>query len=261
MIISLTKKILDSLTKTELEIVKFINDHEMQMTTLSIVDIAEETFSSPSTVSRAIRKCGLNGFNELRHRLTMSNENQQLQHLGEIMDKSVIEARNLVERISVELILQIAKEILSAKRIYVLTRGPTDFVGQEFSFKLQLLDMNSIAINDPKIMCIKSENMRAGDLGIIFSLNGKTPELLEVARNITGNSGKLVSCCCNEYSDLATTSDYFVEGYRHHHTAFTDFEVASRVSLYMISRILTDYLVGYRNGLVQSDENQGKLNF
>ncbi|MFI3172438.1 MAG: MurR/RpiR family transcriptional regulator [Eubacteriales bacterium] len=255
MIITLTKEILKTLSKTELEIVKFINDNEAQMAKLSIVDIAEETFSSPSTVSRAIRKCGLNGFNELRHRLTVTNENQELQHLGEIMDKSVIEARNLVERISVNLILEIAKEILNAKRIYVLTRGPTDYVGEEFSFKLQLLDMDSMSINDPNIMLKKSLVMGEGDLTIIFSLNGGTPELIESAKNIAGTAGKVVSCCCNEYSELATVSDYFVEGYRHQHIAIKDFEVSSRVSLYMISRIITDYLVGYKNGIFKINEN------
>ena len=64
MIISVDYEILKDLTKTELEIVKFININENRLSELSIVEIAEETFSSPSTVSRAIRKCKINGFNE-----------------------------------------------------------------------------------------------------------------------------------------------------------------------------------------------------
>lgn len=51
---------------------------------MSIVDIAFETYSSPSTVSRAIRKCGINGFNELRYRLTEKEGNAQIQNMGEI---------------------------------------------------------------------------------------------------------------------------------------------------------------------------------
>ena len=63
MIIPLDTNTLERLTKTELEIIQFINSHEEELPELSIVDIAFETYSSPSTVSRAIRKCGLNGFN------------------------------------------------------------------------------------------------------------------------------------------------------------------------------------------------------
>ena len=69
MIINLNENIIKKLTKTEYEIVKFINNNQKILQDLSIVDIAFETFSSPATVSRAIRKCGINGFNELRYKL------------------------------------------------------------------------------------------------------------------------------------------------------------------------------------------------
>ena len=66
MLIEISKEIADRLSKTELGVVRFMNENENKISELSIVEIAFETFSSPSTVSRAIRKCGLNGFNELR---------------------------------------------------------------------------------------------------------------------------------------------------------------------------------------------------
>ena len=86
MIIELSPNILENLSKTELEIVNFINDNEERLSELSIVDIAFETYSSPSTVSRAIRKCGINGFNELRYKLTQKVENKEIHDLNEIMD-------------------------------------------------------------------------------------------------------------------------------------------------------------------------------
>lgn len=48
MIIELSPNILENLSKTELEIVNFINDNEERLSELSIVDIAFETYSSPS---------------------------------------------------------------------------------------------------------------------------------------------------------------------------------------------------------------------
>lgn len=61
MIIEITESIAENLTQTEKSIVKYINQNETKLSRMSIVDIAFETFSSPSTVSRAIRKCGING--------------------------------------------------------------------------------------------------------------------------------------------------------------------------------------------------------
>lgn len=247
MIIPITKDVMESLTKTEMAIVQYINSNEGILTDLSIVDIAEETYSSPSTVSRAIRKCGLNGFNELRHRLTQTTENKELHQLGEILNKSVMEAQILVERISATELLSIAKEILQAKKVYVLSRGPSEFVGEEFCFKLQLLDINAMFINDPDIMRKKAKRMHSDELVFIFSLNGGTPELLDAAQSATACNSKVISCCCNEHSQLFQYSNHYVTGYRHHHIAIKDFEVSSRVSLFMISRIITDYLVGYNS--------------
>ena len=95
----MNKEITEGLSKTELEIVRFINDNEERMPELSIVEIAFDTFSSPSTVSRAIRKCGLNGFNELRYRLTVKAEEKDIQNMGEVMNKSLIEAQRVIEQI------------------------------------------------------------------------------------------------------------------------------------------------------------------
>ena len=46
MIIELSPNILENLSKTELEIVNFINDNEERLSELSIVDIAFEAYTS-----------------------------------------------------------------------------------------------------------------------------------------------------------------------------------------------------------------------
>lgn len=79
MLIELNQEIMEGLSKTEKEIVVFINENEERLAELSIVDISFETFTSPSTVSRAIRKCGINGFNELRYRLTEKESDKNIQ--------------------------------------------------------------------------------------------------------------------------------------------------------------------------------------
>lgn len=247
MIIQINKAIQESLTKTELAIIQYINENVNELHKLSIVDIAEESYTSPSTVSRAIRKCGLHGFNELRHRLNETVDDKELYQLGEIMNKSVIEAQTLIERISVTEVLNISKELLKANRIYVLARGASEYVGEEFSFKLQLMNLNSMFICDPDIMRKKANKVTENDLIFIFSLNGNTQELLDVVQTASLTKCKVISCCCNQHSELFSFSDLYILGYRHKHISITDFEVASRVSLFMISRIITDYLVSYIN--------------
>ena len=136
MIIELSPNILENLSKTELEIVNFINDNEERLSELSIVDIAFETYSSPSTVSRAIRKCGINGFNELRYKLTQKVENKEIHDLNEIMNKSLIEATSVIEHMSLTNLLNILHTMRDAKRknerILIFARGLSELVEQDF---------------------------------------------------------------------------------------------------------------------------------
>ena len=81
MLLPLTSETLASLTKTEREVAQFINQNEDRLSQLSIVDIAYETFSSP-----AIRKCRVNGFNELRYKLASGDQDHQVVEVNEILN-------------------------------------------------------------------------------------------------------------------------------------------------------------------------------
>lgn len=242
MLININQDVLSTLSKTELAIITFINSHVEQLPTLSIVDIAYETYSSPATVSRAIRKCGINGFNELRYKTTTHNKDNDVQHVGEIMNKSLIEVQRLLEQISISDILSVIDVFKNASRIYVLGRGLSEYVGQEFSFKLQLLGFNVVFINDPNIMRIKSERLTPDECLFSFSLNGKTKEIIEACKNAKLLGATVISCYCDETSPLSELSDYRLIGFQHPHIAIPTYEVSSRVCLNMVARIIIDYI-------------------
>lgn len=249
MLIEAASNLLDKLSETEKRVIDFINCHENKLTELSIVDIAFETFSSPSTVSRAIRKCGISGFNELRYKLTLPNESKEMVSINEIMNKSLLEATHCIEQMSISNVLDIIAAIMSAKqqKIYVFSRGLTEQVAREFSLKLELLDFNVTEITDPKIMRTITKTLKTTHLFIIFSLNGETPELVESAKNAAASGSKVITCCCSDQSPLLLYSAYYMIGYKHKNIAIKEFEVTSRLPLFIMSRVLIDYLVEHRD--------------
>ncbi len=249
MLIEMNRERRERLSKTEYEIVRFINENADRLSEFSIVDIAFETYSSPSTVSRAIRKCEINGFNELRTRAIdyMSKERAytQVNNMVDIMNKSLDEIKGSIEQLSSTDILKIIDLIHGSRRIFVLARGLTEYVSEEFALKLQLLDYNVMFIGDPNIMREKTKRLSPQDLVIIFSLNGLTKELLESAENTVERNAGLVSCSCSANTPLNELATVALVGVKHRHIAITDYEVSSRLPLQMISRIITDYLVLY----------------
>ena len=242
MIIPLDTNIIENLTKTELFIIHFINSHEDTLPEMSIVDIALETYSSPSTVSRAIRKCGLNGFNELRYRSGNHAKSEEIQTMNEIFNKTLIEAQAVHERISLTDILAVVRCLNQANQISVFARGLTTYVGQEFSLKLELLDYDVFFTDDPNIMQVKALKLKEKDVLFVLSLNGETKELISSAAAAHQKGNCVISCCCNPQSKLISYSDLSLVGYKHSHQAIKEFEVSSRISLYMICRIIIDYI-------------------
>ena len=70
MIIQINKTVYQSLSESERCVIDFINQNETKIPLLSITSIAEKTFTSPATVTRAIQKCGFQGITELRYKLS-----------------------------------------------------------------------------------------------------------------------------------------------------------------------------------------------
>lgn len=243
MLIAVDRSVLDGLSRTEREIVQFINENEDRLHELSIVDIAEETYSSPASVSRAIRKCGVSGFHELRYKLTAAAKQPEICRMGEVVNNSLLEVQRVIDELSVPTVLRIVESIRAAERILVLGRGLTEYVAEEFGLKLQLLDHNAIVIRDPNIMRTRTARMRPDELLFIFSLGGKTPELIESAQNAALCGAKIVTCCCDGASPLITLSDHAVVGHREQRQDIAGYEVDSRLPLHLLSRIVVDYLI------------------
>lgn len=244
MLINIDKHVMETLSKTELSIIQYINEKEAELSNMSIVDIAFETFSSPATVSRAIRKCGINGFNELRYKLNLPKENKELISINEIMKKTLIEANEVLQRISLKDVLDVVNEIINAfdKQIYVFGRGPTEQFVKEFTLRLQLLGYNVLSTDDPKIM-VKLSQRSNNKLVILFSLKGQTMELIKVAENCYLNKVNLIVITCASDSPLLQYATHYLLGYYHKKIAIKEFDVTSRIPLSMISRIIIDYLV------------------
>ncbi len=58
--------------------------------------------------------------------------------------------------------------IKEAKRIYILARGLTELVAQEFNLKLELLGYNTFLIVDPNIMRKICKTLDKEELVIVF---------------------------------------------------------------------------------------------
>ncbi len=244
MLIQLDQALLDRLTDTEKRVIAFINLNADRISVMSIGDVAEQTYSSPATVSRTIKKCGLSGFAELRYQLARQEQNHQASvAVNEIMSKSLKEVTYTIEQVSTEDVQQAIKEICRAKHIYLLARGISEMVAREFTLKLQLMGFFVFSNYDPLMMQSVTKHLHKGDLVIIFSLSGKTPELVHAAENAASLGGRIICITCGERdTPLAHLAHLTFFGFKHSHVSIKSTDATSRLPLMVISRIIVDYL-------------------
>lgn len=244
MIIEVSNELFEKLTPTEKSVVDYINSNTNKLSNMSIVDVAEESFTSPATVSRTIKKCGFEGFSELRYKISAKEEhNYDSKKVNEILGKSLIEVTKTIENISITNVLNIVKIIKESKRIYILARGLTELVAQEFNLKLQLLGYNTFLIVDPNIMMKICKTIDREDVVIAFSLRSETKEILESVKSAKKSGAMVVTCCCVRKGILEEYSDVTLIGYKQSRTSIKEFEVTSRLPLSIISRAIIDYLI------------------
>lgn len=246
MIIQLTNELERNLTTSEKMVVNYINKNEEIISTMSIVEIADNTFTSPATVSRAIKKCGIKGFSELRYKMLISDEeHKEYKTINHILEKSLIEVKRTIENISIKDIKEAIDSIKNSKRVYILARGLTELVATEFDLKLKLLGYNSFLITDPSIMKKISQTLDKEEIVLTFSLRGSTKEIVESSENAKKRGCKVITCCCEKKSKLEKVSDITLIGEKHTRIAIKEYEVMSRIPLQVISRAIIDYLVEY----------------
>ena len=121
MLIKIEHDFLNKLTDTEKNVISFINSNAEKISSMSISDVAEATYSSPATVSRTIKKCGISGFAELRYMLTQHTEaKQDTTDINDIFNKSLTE-------ISKTILIPYSRQLRKSRRLKKFLFSPKGF--------------------------------------------------------------------------------------------------------------------------------------
>ena len=183
----------NKLSIAEQNVIDYINFNADEILQLSITDIAERVSVSASTVSRAIRKCGINKITDIRYRIAEGNY-----IYNELLETAYKECSSTIRKIDVDVLTKVVEQIKKAKRIHILAAGITTLVAKEFEFRLQREGYHAFLCRDEML---KSFDRIAedGDLVIIFSVKAENENMLIAAALAKSRNATVVSCCCPKY--------------------------------------------------------------
>lgn len=238
------KENLNNLTDLEKDIILYIEENSNEIPNMSITELADKTFSSISTVSRAVKKAGMEGFSELRYRCSLLNKDDyQIQNINEIMNKSLQETVRTIDNLSVDDINRAIDMIINSNKIFIISNGLSSKVADEFDLKLNILGYNTFNLNDENIIYNIDKLIDKDDVLIVITLFDTLENLSVSARKAKYIGSKVILISCNENNRIKYYSDINIYGYKQDNRSIKDFDVSSRLPLFIVTRTIIDYLV------------------
>lgn len=191
---------------------------------LSVHELAQKTFSSPSTIVRMCMHTGYSGYKEFRREVTselarreqtLRTSKREIQHsdsLEQIIDKitfanicSLEETRDLLD---VDVLRSIVEVIRRARVIYLFGMGASLCAAKDAYLKFLRLNKLCIINEDWHSQLVQSFNATAADAALVFSYSGVTAEMVECMRNLKKNGTAIIAITRCVQTPVYELADY-----------------------------------------------------
>ncbi|WP_019394599.1 MurR/RpiR family transcriptional regulator [Priestia filamentosa] len=211
MIISNKLESMDSLSKSEEILAKFILKEKENIESLSTKDLAKATYTSPSTAIRLSKKLGFSGWNELKEKYLeeLHYLNQHFSNIdpnypfntndtfinvaakiGHLASESIEDTLSLLKHTE----LQKAVELLHNSQ-HIGIYGFSNSLIMAYDFKHKMLRINKYVdiTNVPAEQLYVASNSTPQHTAILISYSGETEEVLKIANILKSNRTPIIS--------------------------------------------------------------------
>lgn len=214
----------DSLSETERAVADFLLADPQQAMELSIHELAQHSFSSPSTIVRMCRRIGFDGFKEFRRSVNyeMAVRQQSLEQekkeisredsLEEIIEKityknimSLEDTKNLLDG---ETLAKCVDLISQCRAVLLFGIGASLCAARDAYLKFLRLNKPCIVNDDWHSQYLQAKNASADDLGIVISYSGETVEMVECMKAMKENGTPIIAITRCVNSPVSQLADY-----------------------------------------------------
>lgn len=214
----------DAMSATERAVSDYLLSHQGEVMELSIHQLAEKTFASPSTVIRMCQRIGFAGYKEFRQAVTCEvavrrmsqgqerREITQSDSLDEIVDKvtykNMMSLQDTKDLIDTD-ILQTCVDLLnSARTVLLFGLGASLYSARDLNLKLLRLNKPCITNDDWHTQLLQARNATERDLAIVVSYSGETAEVIQCMNALRENHTPIVAITRQESSPVTELADY-----------------------------------------------------
>lgn len=214
----------DSMSVTERAVSDYLLSHEGEAMDLSIHQLAEKTFASPSTVIRMCQRVGFAGYKEFRQAVTcevavsrMSRHQErreitQSDSLDDIVDKvtcknitALEESRDSMDAGTLRCCMDLMR---SSRTVLLFGLGMSLCAARELNLKFLRINKPCVVNDDWHAQMLQAKNAGQEDLAIVVSYSGETPEVVECVKTLREKGTPIIAITRRAASPVAKMSDY-----------------------------------------------------
>ena len=212
----------DSLSATERSIADYLLAHPEEAMELSIHEMAERTFSSPSTMIRMCHRIGFDGYKEFRRAVTYEmavrkqseeEERKEIARSDSIEDiiekityKNIMSLEDTKNLLDADTLRQCVDLIRTCRTVLLFGMGASLCAARDAYLKFLRLNKPCIVNDDWHSQFLQARNATKDDLGIVISYSGETVEMVECMKAMRENHTPIIAitrCVSSPVSDLA----------------------------------------------------------
>lgn len=244
--------ILNSLTITELAVLRYLDANKKQVLDMSVQAVADKNFVSTATIIRLAKKIGYSGFAELKFSIREEiknfekvNDSLTFESILEEHVNNIIDTKNLINK---NLIVKVVNKMMKAENIHFFGKGLTNTIVSYYSKILFTLGINNFIYEDTHIAYLAAEKMDKSDLVFIVSLSGNTHQPVRMAQIAKSRKATIISITSNTSNSLSSLSDVqltFISSTQNNRVA----DSVSRTPSLFLFDIIVEVFVAKRQGI------------
>jgi len=218
------REIQHTLSMTGASIAEYMRLHPEEVVNLTVRQLAERTFSSPSSVIRVCRSVGYEGYRDFQkaiifeiatsdlkaphHETELSSDDSIADIIDKTIDKNVQSLEDTRTLISPDSVGRCVDLLRKAHTVLLFGIGSSFFVAEDAHLKFLRLNKPSSINSDWHAQLLQARNSTPDDLGIIFSYSGQTTEMIECQKALKVNGTPCIAITRYSPSPIADAADH-----------------------------------------------------
>lgn len=245
-------------TATEQGIIHFILKHSRETSQMTIYELSEKTFASPSTIIRLCKKIGYEGYKDfskdliyeqavdLNYRKKNTFDLEKTDELGEIITKvthkTILGLEEAEKLLDIQTLEKSVSSLFSSEKIIIFGIGASHLVAKDAHLKFTRINRTVLISEDTHTQLLMARNITKQDVAIVISYSGRTEEMIQCTQLAKESGATIISITNDQSSPINNMADYPIY-IPTNEDAFRSGAISSRISqLNVIDILFTSFI-------------------